>query len=173
MSLACSLPLTLFSTDLGVLQDTPTLPRWFFQVLPANLTQDHHCAQGDNDFWVIQPEKRAEGTHTTGERVCVALDREATQNDRAQVSFSPPLSRCFTYWNLFLSAKGILPEQSGVESGQNKASVVRIDKANILLLRESWKAWKGKKSHFLPPLLHECTCGSSSTCFLFSLCSHL
>lgn len=67
----------------------------------------------------------------------MALDREATQNDRAQVSFSPSLSRCFTYWNLFLSAKGILPEQSGVESGQNKASVVRIDKANILLLRES------------------------------------
>lgn len=48
--------------------------------------------------------------------------------------------------NLFLSAKGILHEQSIVESGQSKVSVAGEDKTNVLLLRESWKAWKGKIS---------------------------
>lgn len=48
--------------------------------------------------------------------------------------------------NLFLSAKGILPEQSIVESGQSKVSMAGVDKNNILLLCESWKARKGKIS---------------------------
>lgn len=39
--------------------------------------------------------------------------------------------------NLFLSAKGILHEQSIVESGQSKVSVAGEDKTNVLLLREN------------------------------------
>ena len=42
----------------------------------------------------------------------MGLDREAAENGRARVSFPPSLSRCFIYWNGFLRAKCILPEQS-------------------------------------------------------------
>lgn len=48
--------------------------------------------------------------------------------------------------NLFLRAKGILPQQSIVKSVQSEVSVVGVDKTNILLLHESWKVWKGKIS---------------------------
>lgn len=60
----------------------------------------------------------------------MGLAREVTENDRAQVSFSLP--RCLTYWNLVLSVKGVLPEQSIVESGQSKVSVVKRAKSNII-----------------------------------------
>lgn len=60
----------------------------------------------------------------------MGLAREVTENDRDQVSFSLP--RCLTYWNLVLSVKGVLPEQSIVKSGQSRVSVVKRGKTNII-----------------------------------------
>lgn len=62
----------------------------------------------------------------------MGLNREAVEIGRARVSFPPPLSRCLTYWNLFLSAKNILHEQGIAQSGQSKVSVVTVNKANII-----------------------------------------
>lgn len=60
---------------------------------------DHCSEQGDRTFESYSQRRGARGTTYCWGGVHVGLDREAPEDGRAPVSFSPPLSRCFIYWN--------------------------------------------------------------------------
>lgn len=140
------LTLTLFSEELGLLEVTLVFPvdslvSWWPALLGmitvskgAVTLKSHSQSRGPKD------------TTCCCGGIFAGLDRETTENDWAQFSFPPLLSMCLAYWNLFLSAAGILSDQSIVKSDQVRLVWLKwTNWYHELLLCESWKVCKRKK----------------------------
>lgn len=149
------LTLTLFSEELGLLEVTLVFPvdslvSWspallgMITVSKGAVTLKSHSQRGG-----------PKDTTCCCGGIFAGQDRETTENDWAQFSFPPSLSMCLAYWNLFLSAAGILSDQSIVKSDQVRLVWLKwTNWYHELLLCESWKVCKRKKNS-LSPILHD------------------